>query len=145
MFGDFKLSKSVSNLFGDAFDLFQKGAAIYGALEADKEEEQTGFMPERKFNFDSRLRSARPTAQAMQAPIGLQAPNIQAAFRYFADNTARDSNLQAIRAANFKAGISKKRQNVRPNFSPGGFGNAGVGSARSNRVGRARFRSHSAS
>ena len=34
---DFKLSKSVGNLFGDAFDLFQKGAAIYGAFEEGKE------------------------------------------------------------------------------------------------------------
>ena len=141
MFGDFKLSKSVGNLFGDAFDLFQKGAAIYGALEGDKEKEQTGFMPERQFNFDSRLRSARPTPQYMEAPVGLQAPNIQAAFRYFADNTARDSNLQSIRAANFKASISKKRQNVRPNFSTGGFGTAGMASPRGNRASRARFRS----
>ena len=148
MFGDFKLSKVIGKYFGDAFDLFQKGAAVYGALTEDDQKEQTGFMRPgdgRLFNFDSNLRSARPTPQFMEAPIGLKAPNIQAAFRYFADNTARDTNLQSIRAANFKASISKKRQNVRPNFSPGGFGNAGMGSARSNRVGRARFRSHLAS
>ena len=144
MFGDFKLSKIIGKYFGDAFELFQEGAAFLGAITED-EKEQTGFMRPgdgRLFNFDSNLRSARPTPQLMEAPIGLKTPNAQAAFRYFAENTARDANLQSIRAANFKASISKKRQNVNPNFSPGGFGNAGVGSARSNRVGRARFRSH---
>jgi len=141
MMGDFKLSKSVGKYFGDAYDLFKLGAKFYDAVKSEEKEEDT-FVPRRKFNFDSNLRSARPTPQMMQAPVGLRAPNLQSAFRYFAENTARDVNLASIAARNYKAGMTKKRQNVSPNFAAGGFGNAGVGSARSNRVGRARFRTH---
>ena len=142
MLGDFKLSNSVGKFFGDAYDLFKLGAKFYDAVKADEKEEK-GFMSNRRpFNFDSNLRSARPTPQMMQAPVGLRAPNLQNAFRYFADKTARDVNLASVVARNYKAGMTKKRQNVNPNFAAGGFGNAGVGSARSNRVGRARFRTH---
>lgn len=141
MLGDFKLSKSIGKYFGDAFELFKLGAKFYDAVSSDKEEDDN-FIPRRRYNFDSNLRSARPTPQLMQAPVGLRAPNLQSAFRYFAENTARDVNLASIAARNYKAGMTKKRQNVNPNFAAGGFGNAGVGSARSNRVGRARFRTH---
>lgn len=141
MLGDFKLSKSVGKYFGDAYELFKLGAKFYDAVKAD-EQEDDNFIPRRRYNFDSNLRSARPTPQMMQAPVGLRAPNLQNAFRYFADKTARDVNLASIVAKNYKAGMTKKRQNVNPNFAAGGFGNAGVGSARSNRVGRARFRTH---
>ena len=141
MLGDFKLSKSVGKYFGDAYELFKLGAKFYDAVKAD-EQEDDNFIPRRRYNFDSNLRSARPTPQMMQAPVGLRAPNLQNAFRYFADKTARDVNLASVVARNYKAGMTKKRQNVNPNFAAGGFGNAGVGSARSNRVGRARFRTH---
>ena len=126
MLGDFKLSKSVGKYFGDAYDLFKLGAKFYDAVKADEKEEDT-FVPRRKFNFDSNLRSARPTPQMMQAPVGLRAPNLQNAFRYFADKTARDVNLASVVARNYKAGMTKKRQNVNPNFAAGGFGNAGTG------------------
>tara|TARA_R100000278_G_C5474336_1_gene165724 strand:- start:181 stop:615 length:435 start_codon:yes stop_codon:yes gene_type:complete len=141
MLGDFKLSKSIGKYFGDAYELFKLGAQFIDAV-SPQEKEDDNFIPRRRYNFDSNLRSARPTPQLMQAPVGLRAPNLQDAFRYFADKTARDVNLASIVARNYKAGITKKRQNVNPNFAAGGFGNAGVGSARSNRVGRARFRTH---
>tara|TARA_R100001460_G_scaffold69607_5_gene110241 strand:- start:3627 stop:4067 length:441 start_codon:yes stop_codon:yes gene_type:complete len=143
MLKDFKLSKSIGNFFGEAFDLFQMGAKAYDIIEGGKQrKEDDSFIPRKMYNFDSALRSARPTPQMMQAPIGLKNPNLQAAFRYFAQNTARDVNLASLAANNYKASTTRKRQNVGPNFNAGSFGNAGIGSARSNRVGRARFRSH---
>jgi len=141
MLGEFKLSKSISKFFGDAYDLFQLGSSVVDALDS-KNEDESGFIPKRAFNFDSSLRSARPTAQVMQAPIGLKGPNLQSAFRYFANNTARDVNLASVAAKNYRASLTRKRQNVTPNIAVGSFGSANMASARSNRVARTRFRSH---
>ena len=141
MLGDFKLSKSISKFFGDAYDLFQLGLDVTDALDG-KDEDESGFIPKRAYNFDSRLRSARPTAQVTQTPIGLKGPNLQSAFRYFANNTARDVNLASVAAKNYKASLTRKRQNVTPNMTAGSFGSANMTSARSNRVARTRFRSH---
>tara|TARA_R100001509_G_C4842181_1_gene207062 strand:- start:47 stop:484 length:438 start_codon:yes stop_codon:yes gene_type:complete len=142
MLGDFKLAKSIGKSFSEAYELFKLGAQVADAVLPNERKEDDNFIPRRRYNFDSNLRSARPTPQLMQAPIGLRAPNLQDAFRYFADKTARDVNLASVVAKNYKAGMTRKRQNVNPNFAAGGFGTAGVGSARSNRVGRARFRTH---
>ena len=67
-------------------------------------------MPKRQFNFDSRLQSFRGAPQTMEAPVGLRNPNIQTAHRYFAENQAKDTNLQRLVASNYKAGITRKRQ-----------------------------------
>lgn len=137
----FKLFDSVSNNFGEAWDLFQKGAKLYKELTADEKEEK-GFMPRRKpFNFDSRLQSFKGAPQTMQAPIGLRNPNIQTAHRYFAENQARDTNLQKLVASNYKAGITRKRVSTKQTIGVGSFGSADVGSARSKRVSRSTFRS----
>ncbi len=137
----FKLSNSVSNFLSDAVNLFQLGADVATMIQADQEKQES-FIPKRKYNFDSSLRSARPTPQTMEAPIGIRPPNLQAAARFFANNTAKDTNLASLQASSYRAGMSRKRQNVNPNFSTGSFGTTGSGtSARSNRVSRARFRS----
>ena len=136
----FKLFDSVSNNFGDAWDLFQTGAKVYADITADEKEEK-GFMPKRKFNFDSRLQSFRGAPQTMQAPIGLRNPNIQTAHRYFAENQAKDTNLQKLVASNYKAGITRKRVSTKQTMGVGSFGSADVGSARSKRVSRSTFRS----
>lgn len=137
----FKLFDSVSSSFGDAWELFQTGAKIYAGLTADEKEEK-GFMPKRKpFNFDSNLRSFSGAPQTMQAPVGLKNPNIQTAHRYFAENQARDTNLQKLVASNYKAGITRKRVSTKQTMAAGSFGSADVGSARSKRVSRSTFRS----
>ena len=136
----FKLFDSVSNNFGEAWDLFQKGAKFYKDLTADEKEEK-GFMPKRQFNFDSRLQSFRGAPQTMEAPVGLRNPNIQTAHRYFAENQAKDTNLQRLVASNYKAGITRKRVSTKQTMAVGSFGSADVGSARSSRVSRSTFRS----
>lgn len=137
----FKLFDSVSNNFGDAWKLFQTGAKVYADMTAKEKEEEKGFMPKRQFNFDSRLRSFSGAPQTMQAPIGLRNPNIQTAHRYFAENQAKDTNLQKLVASNYRAGITRKRVSTKQTMAAGSFGSADVGSARSKRVSRSTFRS----
>lgn len=137
----FKLFDSVSNNFGEAWDLFQKGAQVYKALTADEKKEEKGFMPKRQFNFDSSLRSFRGAPQTMEAPIGLRNANIQAAHRHFAENQAKDTNLQRLVASNYRAGITRKRVSTKQTISAGGYGSVDAGSARSKRVSRSTFRS----
>ena len=136
----FKLFDSVSSNFGDAWQLFQTGAKMYKDLTANEKEEK-GFMPKRQFNFDSRLQSFRGAPQTMEAPVGLRNPNIQTAHRYFAENQAKDTNLQKLVASNYKAGITRKRVSTKQTMGVGSFGSADVGSARSKRVSRSTFRS----
>jgi hypothetical protein len=136
----FKLFNNISHNFSDAWELFQTGAKAYATFTADEKEEK-GFMPKRQFNFDSRLQSFRGAPQTMQAPIGLRNPNIQTAHRYFAENQARDTNLQKLVASNYKAGITRKRVSTKQTMGVGSFGSADVGSARSKRVSRSTFRS----
>lgn len=136
----FKLFDGISNNFSDAWQLFKTGAKLYADMTADEKEEK-GFMPKRPFNFDSRLRSFSGAPQRMQAPVGLRNPNIQAAHRYFAENQAKDTNLQKLVAANYKAGITRKRVSTKQTMGVGSFGSADVGSARSKRVSRSTFRS----
>ena len=93
-------------------------------------------MPKRQFNFDSRLQSFRGAPQTMEAPVGLRNPNIQTAHRYFAENQAKDTNLQRLVASNYKAGITRKRVSTKQTMAVGSFGSADVGSARSSRVSR---------
>ena len=137
-----KLFNVVKENFGEAFDLFQTGAQFYtGVAGADAEKEQGGFMPKKKFNFDSSIPTPRAQLRTMDAPVGLRNPNVQAAYRYFADNVARDTNLSRIVAQNYKAGISRKRVSTKQTIEEGGYGGTTMGSARASRVNRSTFRS----
>jgi len=110
---DFSFLTSVTNFFGDAFDLIQKGAQVYSALSGDdKEEKEQGFM---KPDFASfRTSAARGTMRNMDAPQGLRQPfypeNVQAAMRYMANNALSDRNLQRIQDE-----APAKLEYVRPN------------------------------
>lgn len=138
-----KLFNVVKENFGEAFDLFQMGAQFYTDVAgADAEKtKQDGFMPKKKFNFDSSIPTPRAQLRTMDAPVGLRNPNVQAAYRYFADNVARDTNLSRIVAQNYKAGISRKRVSTKQTVEEGGYGGTTMGSARASRVNRSTFRS----
>ena len=43
MLGEFKLSKSISKFFGDAYELFQLGSSVVDALDG-KDEDESGFI-----------------------------------------------------------------------------------------------------
>lgn len=138
----FKLVASVGENFGEAWDLFQKGAQIYSAFNPEEEESSSaGFMPRKKFDFRSGIPTPRAQMRTMEAPIGLKNPNIQTAFRYFADNVARDTNLKNIVAKNYTAGIMRKRTSTKETMDIGSYGTASAGTARSSRVSRSTFRS----
>ena len=140
MFKDFKLFKTIGTTFGDAFDLFQTGAQIYSAF-TEKEEESRGFVPKKKFNFDSSIPTPRAQLRTMEAPVGLRNPNIQTAYRFFADNVAKDKNIQKLVATNYRAGRTSKQVSTRENIEVGSYGTANTGSARASRVSRTTFRS----
>ena len=130
MLKDFKLFKTIGETFGEAFDLFQKGAQIYSAF-TEKEQQGGGFMPKRPFNFDSNLKSFSGAPRTMDAPVGLKNPNIQTAYRYFAENVA----------TNYRAGRMSKSVGTKENIVVGSYGTANMGSARASRVSRTTFRS----
>lgn len=137
----FKLVASVGENFGEAWDLFQKGAEIYSKFNPEEESSSAGFMPRKKFDFRSSIPTPRAQMRTMEAPIGLKNPNIQTAFRYFADNVARDTNLKNIVAKNYTAGITRKRTSTKETMDIGSYGTASAGTARSSRVSRSTFRS----
>ena len=140
MLKDFKLFKTIGETFGEAFDLFQKGAQIYSAL-TEKEQQGGGFMPKRPFNFDSNLKSFSGAPRTMDAPVGLKNPNIQTAYRYFAENVSKDTNIQRLVATNYRAGRMSKSVGTKENIVVGSYGTANMGSARASRVSRTTFRS----
>lgn len=140
MLKDFKLFKTIGTTFGEAFDLFQTGAKIYKGI-TEKEEESKGFMPKRKFNFDSSIPTPRAQLRTMEAPVGLRNPNIQTAYRFFADNVAKDKNIQKLVATNYRAGRTSKQVSTRENIAVGSYGTANTSSARASRVSRTTFRS----
>jgi len=111
----FDFLTSVGDTFGKAWDLFQTGASIYSRLKKDEGEESDSFVP--KYDFGSSLRSARPTPQTMEAPIGLKAPNIQAAYRYFAENVASDRNLQSIKDTSYTPRRTSKIASLSPTIT----------------------------
>ena len=132
----FGLGDGVGNFFDVAFKFIQTGAKVL------EEEEEKGFVQKReKLRLDSNIPMPRAQLREMDAPIGMKPATIQAAARFFANNQARDTNINSIKAERFNPSRSRKiaptgtTMNVSYNASPS------VGSARTARVNRSTFRS----
>ena len=142
MLEGFDFVTSVANSFKTAHEFFKKGSEKFSETKSFKDiEEESSFMVKKHFQFDSALRSARANMQQMLPPVGMAPPNIQAAYRHFADNTARDRTLQSIRAENYRASRTSKIASTKPTMNVGYQGNVDIGSARQSRVKRTTFRS----
>lgn len=136
-----KLLTGVSSFFGEAFDLIQKGAQVYGALSGDdKEEEQQGFMKPDFANF--RTSAARASQRNMDQPFGIRPPiypeNVQNAMRSMAERQLRDSTLQQVR--DVAAVRRSNRINTQPNVKMGSTLDITPAGARAAQVSRARIR-----
>lgn len=96
----FSFVNSIGDTFSKAVTAFQIGSEILG--KSREESDNRGFID--KHRFSPMQASRRPMyPQRMQEPIGLRAPSIKAAIRYYADNPAGDVNFQSIRTQSYKA------------------------------------------
>tara|TARA_Y100000401_G_C8302887_1_gene215213 strand:- start:67 stop:462 length:396 start_codon:yes stop_codon:yes gene_type:complete len=100
----------------DAFTVIKTGARVLSAL-SPKEKETRGFMETiPKFDFGSDLKSTSLQMRNMD-PIQQLPPSIQNAYRYMANNVARDVNLRQIQESSMPARRTAKIASVKPTIT----------------------------
>ena len=96
----FSFINSVGDTFSKAVEAFKIGSEILG--KSREGSDNRGFID--KHRFSPMQAAQRPMyPQRMQEPIGLRAPSMKMALRYYADNPAADVNFQSIRTQSYKA------------------------------------------
>ena len=135
----FGLDAGIGDFFETAFKFIQKGSEVLMAEE--EQQDGRGFVAQRKFNFDSNIPTPQARLREMEAPIGMRQPNIQAAARFFANNQAKDTNINSIKAERFRPARTRKLASTAPNIGVSYNASPTVSSARTARVNRSTFRS----
>ena len=134
----FGLDVGIGDFFQTAFKFVKLGSQV---LTEEENQDSRGFVDKKRFNFDSSIPTPQARLREMEAPIGMRQPNIQAAARFFANNQARDTNINSIKAERFRPARTRKLASTAPNIGVSYNASPTVSSARTARVNRSTFRS----
>jgi len=83
----------------------KKGAEVYNQLSS--KDQDTGFAQPRRIDLESNLTAAKAPLREMEKPVGQGIPNMDTAYRYFANNLSRDVNFRYVQGQNY---VAKRRK-----------------------------------